>query len=66
MGYTGRGFRRNGGYVNDRQVDRTTNEPEIYLAPQLEELGTLVELTAASHYSILSGGDLAVISSVTG
>jgi hypothetical protein len=59
-------FRRNGGHVNNRQVDRTTKEPEIYLAPQLEELGTLVELTASGHYTLLSGGDLPVISSVTG
>jgi hypothetical protein len=51
--------------MNDRQID-TTGEQQEYVAPQLAELGTLAELTAGGHYSLLGGGDLPVLSSVTG
>jgi hypothetical protein len=38
---------------------------ETYVAPQLVEIGSLLELTATGHYSVIAGG-LNVISSVTG
>jgi hypothetical protein len=39
---------------------------EAYVAPHLVEIGSLVELTATDHYSLITSGEVQVLSSVTG
>jgi hypothetical protein len=46
-------------------IESQSDVREAYVAPQLVEIGSLLELTAHDHYSVISGGDFYVVSSVT-